>query len=333
MALPNREKGECQMADFRPIRVLTDMAIEARDIVRGDAHEEVPGVRVEKDDDRGVEVTRVEIFNEQGAHLMSKPQGHYITLDVLSFKDRDAQLKMALTDVLTDQLKTLVPTDLGRSVLVVGLGNWNATPDALGPRVVDRLLVTRHLSQIVPADVKERMRPVAAVAPGVLGTTGIETLDMIKGIVMEAKPDLVIAVDSLAARNLDRLLGSVQLADTGIHPGSGVGNRRQGLSYESVGVPVTAIGVCTVVQAMSIAEEAVASLAQQLGDDVKFYQILREMGETGQKGLMAEVLGERLGGLMVTPKEIDLLINDMAEVLAEALNRALQPRLDRSEWA
>ncbi len=321
------------MENFRPIRVLTDMAIEARDIVRGDAHEEVPGVRVQKQDDRGVAVTQVEIFNEQGAHLMSKPEGHYITLDVLKFKDRDSRLKVALTDVLTDQLKTLLPRDLSRSVLVVGLGNWNATPDALGPRVVDRLLVTRHLSEIVPDDVKERMRPVAAVAPGVLGTTGIETLDMIKGIVDEAKPDLVIAVDSLAARSLDRLLGSVQIADTGIHPGSGVGNRRQGLSQSSVGVPVTAIGVCTVVQAMSIAEEAVQSLAQQLADDVKFYQILKEMGESGQKGLMNEVLGERLGGLMVTPKEIDLLIDDMAEVLAEALNRALQPRLDRSEWA
>lgn len=327
------QKGDGKVENFRPIRVLTDMAIEARDIVRGDAHEEVPGVRVQKQDDRGVAVTQVEIFNEQGAHLMSKPEGHYITLDVLKFKDRDSRLKVALTDVLTDQLKTLLPRDLSRSVLVVGLGNWNATPDALGPRVVDRLLVTRHLSEIVPDDVKERMRPVAAVAPGVLGTTGIETLDMIKGIVDEAKPDLVIAVDSLAARSLDRLLGSVQIADTGIHPGSGVGNRRQGLSQSSVGVPVTAIGVCTVVQAMSIAEEAVQSLAQQLADDVKFYQILKEMGESGQKGLMNEVLGERLGGLMVTPKEIDLLIDDMAEVLAEALNRALQPRLDRSEWA
>ncbi|WP_082343748.1 GPR endopeptidase [Sulfobacillus thermosulfidooxidans] len=321
------------MANFRPIQVTTDMAIEARDIVRGDAHEEVPGVRVDHKQDHQVEITRVEIFTDEGAHLMGKPQGHYVTLDVPHFRDRDASLRQELTRVLTEQIKDLIPKTVDNTVLVVGLGNWNATPDALGPRVVERILVTRHLSDIVPDDVRERMRPVAAVAPGVLGTTGIETLDMIKGIVDETHPDLVIAVDALAARSLDRLLGSVQIADTGIHPGSGVGNRRQGLSQESVGVPVLAIGVCTVVQAMSIAEEAVHILAQQLADDVKFYKILEELGESNQKGLMQEVLAERLGGLMVTPKEIDLLINDMADVLAESLNRALQPHLDRSEWA
>ncbi|POB09203.1 MAG: GPR endopeptidase [Sulfobacillus thermosulfidooxidans] len=321
------------MAEFRPISVATDMAIEARDIVRGEAHEEVPGVRVDKQKDRHVDVTRVEVFNSQGARLMGKPQGHYVTLDVPGFKEREAGLRADLVDVLTDELKALIPEDTRKSILVVGLGNWNATPDALGPRVVERLLVTRHLSELVPPEIQERMRPVAAVAPGVLGTTGIETLDMIKGIVSEAHPDLVIAVDALAARSLDRLLGSVQIADTGIHPGSGVGNKRQGLSHESVGVPVTAIGVCTVVQAMSIAQEALRLLVQQLADDAKFYKILEEMGEPNQNALIEEVLGERLGGLMVTPKEIDLLINDMADVLAESLNRALQPQLDRSEWA
>jgi spore protease len=308
------------------------MAIEARDIVRGDAHEEVPGVRVDRKNDQGVEITRVNVFTDEGARLMGKPQGHYITLDVPQFRERNAQVRKGLIRVLTEELKNLIPETVERTVLVVGLGNWNATPDALGPRVVERLLVTRHLTGVVPDDIRQRMRSVAAVAPGVLGTTGIETLDMIKGIVNESGPDLVIAVDALAARSLDRLLGSVQIADTGIHPGSGVGNRRQGLNQDTVGVPVVAIGVCTVVQAMSIAEEAVHLLAQELANDVKFYKILEELGESNQKGLMQEVLGERLGELMVTPKEIDLLINDMADVLAEALNRTLQPRLDRSEW-
>lgn len=317
---------------FRPIHVFTDMAIEARDIVRGDAHEEVPGVRVKEHKQGGVFVTEVEIYQESGARLMGKPQGHYITLDVPTFKDRDPDLKQSLTGVLTDQLKDLLPQDEKTSVLVVGLGNWNATPDALGPRVVDRLLVTRHLAEVVPDDIRDRMRPVAAVAPGVLGTTGIETLDIIRGIVRETHPDLVVAIDALAARNLDRLVGSVQLADTGIHPGSGVGNRRQELTQASVGVPVVAIGVCTVVQAVSIAQEAIHLLSQELADDVTFYKILQEMGQPDQKGLIDEVLGPRLGGLMVTPKEIDVLIDDMADVVAEALNRALQPRLERSEW-
>lgn len=318
---------------FRPIQVRTDMAIEARDIVRGESHEEIPGVRVRDLSDRGVQITEVEIYQESAEKLMGKPRGHYITLDVPTFKDRDPDLKQGLIAVIADRMKALLPHDLDTTVLVVGLGNWNATPDALGPRVVDRLLVTRHLAEVVPEDIKKRMRPVAAVAPGVLGTTGIETLDIIRGIVREVHPDLVIAIDALAARNLDRLVGSVQIADTGIHPGSGVGNRRQGLTEESLGVPVTAIGVCTVVQSVSIAQEAIHLLTQQLADDVTFYKILQQMELPEQKGLIDEVLGPRLGDLMVTPKEIDVLINDMAEVLSESLNRALQPRLDRSEWA
>lgn len=322
-----------QDGTFKPIEVYTDMAIEARDIVRGEAREEIPGVRVQETQDRGVEVTSVEITEESAEKLMGKPRGHYVTLDVPHFKDRDPDLKHGLTAVLTDEIKRLIPQETQTSVLVVGLGNWNATPDALGPRVIDRLLVTRHLNEVVPVDIRDRMRPVSAVAPGVLGTTGIETLDIIRGIVQEVKPDLVVAIDALAARNIDRLLGSVQIADTGIHPGSGVGNRRQGLSQESVGVPVIALGVCTVVQSISIAQEAVHMLSNQLADDVTFYKILEEMGPSEQKGLVNEVLGSRFAGLMVTPKEIDMLIDDMADVVGEALNRALQPKLDRTEWS
>lgn len=319
-------------AAFRPIQVFTDMAIEARNIVRGDAKEEIPGVRVSESNSDGVSVTEVEIFEESAEKLMGKPRGHYVTLDVPTFKDRDPDLKTHLMERLTDELKTLVPQNLKQSVLVVGLGNWNATPDALGPRVIERLLVTRHLGAVVADDIRDRMRPVAAVAPGVLGTTGIETLDIIRGIVNETKPDLVVAIDALAARNLDRLLGSVQIADTGIHPGSGVGNRREGLTRESVGVPVIAIGVCTVVQSISIAQEAVRQLANQLADDMAFYDILKQMEPSEQRGLIDEVLGSRFSGLMVTPKEIDVLVDDMAEVLGEALNRALQPELGSSEW-
>ncbi|MDA8205015.1 MAG: GPR endopeptidase [Thermaerobacter sp.] len=317
---------------FQPIQVFTDMAIEARNIVRGDAKDEIPGVRVRESQSDGVLVTEVEIFEESAEKLMGKPRGHYITLDVPTFKERDPDLKTRLMERLTDELKTLVPQHLSQSVLVVGLGNWNATPDALGPRVVERMLVTRHLGEVVAEDIRSRMRPVSAVAPGVLGTTGIETLDIIRGIVKEAHPDLVIAIDALAARNLDRLLGSVQIADTGIHPGSGVGNRREGLTQDSVGVPVIAIGVCTVVQSISIAQEAVHLLAEQLADDMVFYDILKQMAPSEQRGLIDEVLGSRFSGLMVTPKEIDVLIDDLADVLGEALNRALQPELGTNEW-
>lgn len=318
---------------FEPIHVYTDMALEARDIVRGDRTDEIPGVRVKELRHEGIVITQVEIFEESAEQLMGKPQGHYVTLDVPTFKDRDPGLKINLMRQLTDQLKDLIPQDTTTSALVVGLGNWNATPDALGPRVVEKILVTRHLGEVVDDEVKNKMRPVAAVAPGVLGTTGIETLDIIRGIVQETKPGLVIAIDALAARNLDRLLGSVQIADTGIHPGSGVGNRRQGLTKESVGVPVIAIGVCTVVQSISIAQEAIHLLANQLADDVAFFDILKQMTPIEQRGLVDEVLGSRFSELMVTPKEIDVLIDDLADVLSESLNRSLQPGLDTDEWS
>jgi len=318
---------------FESIRVHTDMALEARDIVRGTAHEEVPGVRVNERQLDAIRVTEVEIMDQEAERLMGKPQGHYVTLDVPSFKERDPDLKVRLATAIGEALAPMLPETLDATVLVVGLGNWNATPDALGPRTVDRILVTRHLGAVVPETLRGRMRPVAAMAPGVLGTTGIETVDIIRGVVDRVGPDLVLAVDALAARSLDRLVGSVQLADTGIHPGSGVGNRRRGLNQASLGVPVIAVGVCTVVQSVSIAQEAVHRLAKQLADEVKFYQILQQMAEPEQRGLVDEVLGPMLGDLMVTPKEIDLLIDDMAEVLGEALNQALQPQLDPSDWA
>lgn len=317
---------------FTPIRIQTDMALEARDIVRGDAHREIPGVAVNASRIGEVDITVVEIQEESAEKLMGKPRGRYVTMDVPEFRKRDPDVKSSLIGVITDQIKQMVPQGLDTSVLVVGLGNRNATPDALGPRVVDRLLVTRHLQEVLPADVRRRMRPVAAMAPGVLGTTGIETLDILHGVVQETRPDVVVAIDALAARNLNRLLSSVQLADTGIQPGAGVGNRRRGLNQESVGVPVVAIGVCTVVPSISIAQEALRWVSESLKGKARLFEVLDEMNKPELKALTEEVLGERLGDLMVTPKEVDLLIDDMADVLAEALNRGLQPRLNREEW-
>jgi spore protease len=318
---------------FRPISVRTDMALEARDIVRNGAPEEIPGVHVDEVRDDGLTVTRVTVETAEAARLLGKPEGRYVTIDVPKFKERDSQLRVRTMETVARELQRLMPDRRDAHILVVGLGNWNATPDALGPRVVDRLLVTRHLKDVVPADIKGRMRPVSAVAPGVLGTTGIETVDIIRGIVRETRPDLVVAVDALAARSVARLVASIQLADTGIHPGSGVGNRRHGVTEESIGVPVVAIGVPTVVLASGIVLEAIQQLVDQLKGEAALYRIIEEMDSREQRELIEEVIGPKMGDLMVTPKEIDVLINDMADVLAEALNRALQPDLDPSEWA
>jgi len=318
---------------FAPIQVQTDMALEARDIVRGDAAEDIPGVRVEERRGDGYLVTRVHVLSSEAERTLGKPRGQYVTIDVPRFRDRDSDLRDRVTDVVTAELAHFLSRPREDHILVVGLGNWNATPDALGPRVVDRLLVTRHLAAVVPRDIRDRMRPVAAVAPGVLGTTGIETVDIVRGIVRETHPDMVVAIDALAAARAERLVASIQIADSGIHPGSGVGNRRHGLTYDTLGVPVLAVGVPTVVQAGSIVFQALGLLVESLGKDQAFYRIVQEMTRPEQRQLIDEVIGPTMGDLMVTPKEIDLVVNDMADVLAEALNRALQPDLDRSEWA
>ncbi len=321
------------LVEFQAVSVQTDMAVEARELVRGRSRRDIPGVRVHEDRRDGMLVTRVHVVSDEAARLMAKPVGHYITIDVPRFKERDSDLRDRVTEAMAEVLAPLLARPLGEHVLVVGLGNWNATPDALGPRVVDRLLVTRHLEAVVPADIRGRMRRVSAVAPGVLGTTGIETVDIIRGIVREAQPDRVVAVDALAARSPSRLLASLQVADTGIHPGSGVGNRREGITEETVGVPVIAIGVPTVVLAAGMVWEVVRRLAATLKEDAVFHRALAEMEQDDQRRLVDEVMGPELGTLMVTPKEIDVLVNDMADVLSDALNRALQPDLDRTEWA
>jgi len=318
---------------FEPIQVQTDMALEARDIVRGDAAEDIPGVRVEERRGDGYLVTRVHVLSPEAERTLGKPRGQYVTIDVPRFRDRDSDLRDRVTDVVTGELARFLSRPREEHILVVGLGNWNATPDALGPRVVDRLLVTRHLAAVVPRDIRDRMRPVAAVAPGVLGTTGIETVDIVRGIVRETHPDMVVAIDALAATRAERLVASIQVADSGIHPGSGVGNRRHGLTHDTLGVPVLAVGVPTVVQAGSIVFQALGLLVDSLGKDQVFYRIVQEMSRPEQRQLIDEVIGPTMGDLMVTPKEIDVVVNDMADVLAEALNRALQPELDRSEWA
>ncbi|MBX5466259.1 MAG: GPR endopeptidase [Firmicutes bacterium] len=306
------------------------MAVEARDLVRGAAHEEVPGVTVSHSEEAGVHVTVVTVESEEGARLMGKPRGRYLTLDVPAFRDRPDEVKPSLIAVLSRKLRTLFPQAVDRTVLVVGLGNRQATPDAVGPRTVERLLVTRHLQGWVDSDLSRRMRPVAAIAPGVLGTTGVETLDIVRGLVTQIAPDLVVAIDALAARNLRRLLASVQIADTGIHPGGGVGNHRQGLTAETVGVPVVAVGVCTVVQATSIVGDALELLAQAEG--APWQEAAHRWSEAGRRRAWDAVLAPIFGTLMVTPKEVDQLVDTMADVLAESLNRSLQPQLRREEW-
>lgn len=275
----------------------TDLAIEATQLLNAQKAGEIPGVVTEERTVQGVSVTQVEITNSEGAQAVGKPQGRYLTLELTGLLRRAPGAFAQSAQALAQELTRLLPEGERMSALVVGLGNRLVTPDAVGPRAADHTMVTRHLIQQNPEQFAP-FRPVAALAAGVLGTTGVESGELVRSVTEGIQPDLVIAVDALAARSVHRLCSTVQLADTGIIPGSGVGNARAALNRETLGVPVIAIGVPTVVDA--------ATLAADL---------------TGQ-----EPEGE-LGSLLVTPKDIDVLVSDVAKVIGYGINLALQPGL------
>ncbi|MBX6378928.1 MAG: GPR endopeptidase, partial [Clostridia bacterium] len=285
----------------------------------------VPGVDVQSEARGGVRVTRVVVRDQEGARALGKPPGRYTTIEAPGVRRRERDTLEQLARALATEIAAAHPLADDTQVLVVGLGNWNATPDALGPRVVANLTVTRHLRDHVPADLRGGLRSVAAVAPGVLGLTGIETSEIVGGIVDRVRPDLVLVVDALASQSVNRLLTTVQLADTGIQPGSGVHNDRAGISRESLGVPVLAIGVPTVVQASTIAVEAMDLLTGRLqrGTADPFWRLpSRE-----RAAVVRDTLYPFVGDLMVTPKEIDVLVDDLASAVAAGINAALHPRV------
>lgn len=228
---------------------------------------------------------------------------------------------------LTKELAKMMNLPKNATVLVVGLGNWNVTPDALGPKVVDRIVVTRHIEPFLTPELRGKVRRVCALAPGVLGLTGMETSEIIEGVVRQIKPDLVIAIDALAAAASRRVTTTIQITDTGIHPGSGVGNRRKALNQTTLGVPLLAIGVPTVVHASTIAMDTLDTLKEHAAFS-RYFKSLASLSPQDEKVIVRQVMPQTLGDLMVTPKEVDRLIEDVAVVVAGAINAALHEGLD-----
>lgn len=244
--------------------IRTDLALEAHEIVRGPGAAQIPGVRSETAQVDGISISRIQVENDEAARQLGKAPGRYVTLEAPGMRGNDTDLQDKLTEVLAKELHHFLPLsdNLEETVLVVGLGNWNVTPDALGPKVIEDLLVTRHAFELRSQSLGPGFRSVCAISPGVLGLTGIETGEIIQALVQRVKPTLVIAVDALAASRLERLHTTIQVADTGINPGSGVGNYRLGVTKETTGVPVVAIGVPTVVDASTIAGAAMDAMIQ-----------------------------------------------------------------------
>jgi spore protease len=221
MNMKTTGKVDCMWKNIR-----TDLAMEAREMAQEQGRHDIPGVQVENfKAEEDISITRVEVVSEIGEKNIGKPIGNYITLETPGIRDRDPVYEELVKKCLADEIRRLVNLNKDSVILVVGLGNWNVTADAVGPKVVDRVLVTRHIFEYVPDQVDERMRRICAVAPGVLGITGVETGEIVKGIVDKVQPDLVIAIDALASRKTERIGSTIQIADTGISPGSGIGNK------------------------------------------------------------------------------------------------------------
>lgn len=290
----------------------TDLAMEARGSVP------VSDVRLIS----GIERTVVRIEDEQTARKLGRPRGTYVTLSCPQTMTIELSMREALSWELAQAIRQMLP-EHARTVLVTGLGNRSVTPDALGPRTVERVLVTRHMDGCLPDDVSARMASVCAAAPGVLGVTGLETAEVLRGMAEHVQPDAVIAVDALAARSSARICSTIQIADTGISPGSGVGNHQKALTRETLGAPVIAVGVPMVVYASTIASDAMSDMIRADGGT--------EADEEKVAACVERVVSERLGDLIVTPREVDALVERMAGILAEGINLALHPGLSREE--
>ena len=305
----------------------TDLAVETRDAYKKAQNSDVPGVITEEEDIDDVKITRVKIETKEGAEIIGKPIGNYITLDAPEIKQNDPDINEKVYKVLARELRKLIGTDISESALVVGLGNVDVTPDALGPKAVSDVEVTRHILEYAPHVLSRPVRSVSAISPGVLGTTGMETVEVIRGVVDKVKPSFVIAVDALASRKLERISTTIQIADTGINPGSGVGNKRMAMSKETLGVPVIAIGVPTVVDAATMANDTIELVLQNMDKNnlqvSSDYDRIKATNQSEKYDLIKEVLNPYVGDLVVTPKEIDEIITSVSDVVAQGINHAL----------
>lgn len=305
----------------------TDLALEAREMLSRQTREDIPGVKVETIDDDDIVITRVHITTPEAEQLMGKQQGRYVTIEAPGLRYKNTPLQEDVMQHLAEEFAELTGLSSDATILIVGLGNWNVTPDALGPKVVDKIVVTRHLQSMISPELKGGVRSVCAISPGVLGLTGMETSDIIAGITAKVQPDLVVAIDALAAASTQRVVTTIQLTNTGINPGSGVGNKRFGLNQGSLGVPVVAIGIPTVVHASTIAIDTIDTL-QQHASFARYFKSMATLSDSERQTIIRQVLPETLGDLMVTPKEVDRLIDDMSVVVAGGINQALHPNID-----
>ena len=293
-------------------RIRTDLALEVRESFPED-NVEIKGVILteEFDKENNIRVSTVVIKDERGAKAMQKPIGTYITIEAPELARLDEDYHQPVSDCIAENLKKLAGNLKSEEILVVGLGNREVTPDALGPQVVDNLFVTRHLIREYGREFKDqnKLGIVSAISPGVMAQTGMEAQEIVKGIIKETSPKLIIAIDALASRSVSRLNTTVQISDTGISPGSGIGNNRKALNEESLGIKVIALGVPTVVGASTIVADTLTKYMEKTG-----------FSEEDTYKFISEVNGSQMENMFVTPKNIDESIKRISFTVSEALN-------------
>jgi len=305
----------------------TDLALERRDIYQKvNKLNEIDGIEsTEEEINENIKVSRVKITNQNGEQAIGKPIGNYITIDVKKLKIAEEEEIQKASEILTNELKQIIDihTDKQGDILVVGLGNIYVTPDALGPKVINEIDVTRHIIKYLPQYIEEGARPVSAISPGVLGTTGIETVEILKGIVENIKPKLLIVIDALASRSIERISSTIQLSDTGIVPGAGVGNTRQEISQASLGIPVIAIGIPTVVELATLVSDGIDIFINRLQEKAESNDYLNKLQQNDKYEEVKEALNVGEYNMIVTPKEIDDLIENMKDIVARGINFAV----------
>ncbi|MGD9676792.1 MAG: GPR endopeptidase [Vulcanibacillus sp.] len=329
--------------DLNNYQVRTDLALERHQMAEKNQEGNIPGVDVEEINVDNIHITKLMISSEVGSEALNKPIGEYLTFEASSLKEHDSKTQEKIENIFAQEFKSfLVRLNISDSAkaLVIGLGNWNVTPDALGPKTIEKLLITRHLFELMPEQVEEGFRPVSAFSPGVMGLTGIETSEIVCGVIDKSQPDFLIVIDALASRSLERVNTTIQIANTGIQPGSGVGNKRKALDEKTLGIPVIAIGVPTVVDAVTITNDTIEHMMAHLKNQMEirnpftkpssdnekkkeFFGLIGSLEENEKRQLIHEVLSPLGYNLIVTPKEVDIFIEDIAKVIANGLNLAL----------
>lgn len=292
----------------------TDLALESGERVFKEPVE-IRGVRIEEMEScsSDIKTTIVYIESENGSKAMGKPQGRYITIEAPDLLDGEDAYRSMVAKEMAAQMQNLFSLKMDQSVLVVGLGNQNITPDALGPWTIERLRITRHLILTYGKEClgDEPAHKISALIPGVMATTGMETLEIIKGVVRETKPDLIVVVDALAARGVKRLGRTIQMTDAGIHPGSGVGNHREEITRETLGIPVIGIGVPTVVDAATIVCDAMEHLMNCLETEEREH-------------FLGEMLTPNLRSMFVTPRDVDESVRILSDTISQGINQAFR---------